>query len=258
VLDGSGSGWGRGRTGAGRLRKRLGSGSNGCRRASEAVGRLVWAPSARNRPSRCSPLAPSTPICDTPGGMQKTTSAILGAFVVIATVLVIWRAGPRRDAAVVVPPMGASRTIEADVPAAGSAAVDPVHELEALHALPLGRPGTVLPNGSAPGPLPADAPSEVRFGVILVTYRGAERAPAHARSKEDAWKLAEALAQLAKSDFKAAVEKGDEGSAADLGWIQRGVLEPAPNYVLFTLAPGAVGGPVDTPTGYWVLKNLSK
>lgn len=192
--------------------------------------------------------------------MQKTTSALLGAFVLIATVLVIWRAGPRRDSTVVVPPLSSAVPADDDLAPASSAVLDPLRELEeqTLRVLPPGRPGTVLADGKQPGPLPADAPTEVRFGVALVTYRGAERAPANARSKDDAWKLAEAIASIGKSDFKAAVEKGDEGSAADLGWMQRGVLEPAPNYVLFTLKPGEVSAPVDTPTGFWVMKNLTK
>jgi len=40
--------------------------------------------------------------------------------------------------------------------------------------------------------------------------------------------------------------------------MPRGVLEPAPEYVLFTTVPGDVGGPVDTPTGYWIVKNIGK
>lgn len=191
--------------------------------------------------------------------MQKTTSALLGAFVVIATVIVIWRAGPRRDGAVVVPPVSSVVALPDDPPAS-SALEAPLRALEeqALRPVPGGRPGTVLLDGTVPGALPAESPREVRFGVVLITYRGAERAPSNARSKEDALKLAGALAAIGKSDFKAAVEKGDDGSAESLGWMQRGVLEPAPNYVLFMLPPGEVSEPVDTPTGFWVMKNLSK
>jgi hypothetical protein len=38
--------------------------------------------------------------------------------------------------------------------------------------------------------------------------------------------------------------------------VRLGILEPAPEYVLFTLGVGAVGGPVDTPRGYWIVKRL--
>ncbi len=190
--------------------------------------------------------------------MQKTTSVLLGALVVIATVIVVLRTGPRRDNQVVVPPISSSGSIASDVAPAVSA--DPLKDMEAQASriLPMGRPGTLLPDGGVPGALPDDAPSELRFGVVLVTYRGAERAPANARSKDDALKLANALASMARSDFKAAVEKGDDGSGADLGWIGRGVLEPAPNFVLFTLRPGQVSEPVDSPTGFVIMKNLSK
>jgi hypothetical protein len=119
-------------------------------------------------------------------------------------------------------------------------------------------PGTRLLDGTVPPALPEDAPKLLRFGVALVQYRGAQRAGLQARSKPEALELAKALAHLAQTDFKAAVDKGDQGSAQDLGRIQAGVLEPAPNYVLFSLPVGGVGGPVDTPTGYWVIKNLGK
>jgi len=120
------------------------------------------------------------------------------------------------------------------------------------------RPGFVMRDGTKPPPVPEDAPSAVKFGVILVQYRGAQRADGTARSKVEALKIATELAELGKKDFDAAVEKGDPGSTANAGWMPRHVLEPAPEYVLFAMPKGDVGGPVDTPTGYWVLKNLGK
>jgi hypothetical protein len=66
------------------------------------------------------------------------------------------------------------------------------------------------------------------------------------------------LGKLAQTDFKAAVEKGDPGSTENAGHIGIDILEPAPNYLLFSSQIGAVSGPVDTPTGYWLLKNLGK
>jgi parvulin-like peptidyl-prolyl isomerase len=64
------------------------------------------------------------------------------------------------------------------------------------------------------------------------------------------------LAETAKQDFHAAVQQGDAGSSDDIGRVKLGILEPAPEYVLFTLPIDGVGGPVDTPRGYWIVKRL--
>lgn len=123
--------------------------------------------------------------------------------------------------------------------------------------------GTLLISGEAAPALPADAPKSVVFGVVLVTYRGAQgppgaaRVPATARSREAALTMAKELAELAKTDFKAAVGKGDKpGSMDNAGRIPRGVLEPAPEYVLFSLPKGGVSEPVDTPRGYWIVQRI--
>jgi hypothetical protein len=123
-----------------------------------------------------------------------------------------------------------------------------------------GGPGYVLPDGSQVPPLPLTVARTVRFGVVLVSYAGAQpsagggRAPT--RSRAEARTLAAKLLVTAKDDFHAAVQQGDAGSADDLGTITLGLLEPAPEYVLFTLPVGGVGGPVDTPRGYWIVKRL--
>jgi hypothetical protein len=117
--------------------------------------------------------------------------------------------------------------------------------------------GFRMPDGSEVPPLPADAPLKVRFGVVLVSYAGAELASPTARSKHDAQELAASLAELAKTDFHAAVRKGDDGSADDVGKVPRGTLEPAPEFILFSLGVGKVAdGPVDTPRGYWIVKRI--
>jgi PPIC-type PPIASE domain len=114
-----------------------------------------------------------------------------------------------------------------------------------------------MPAQEPPGSqLPSGTPRTVRFGVILVQYRGAEGAPATARSKEEASGLARTLAEGARSDFKAAVAKGDPGSTDDAGRIPRGVLEPSAEFTLFTLGPGTVSDPVDTPRGFWILRRI--
>jgi parvulin-like peptidyl-prolyl isomerase len=96
----------------------------------------------------------------------------------------------------------------------------------------------------------------VRFGVILVQYRGAQGAPVSARPKDEALSMAKSLADAAKVDFKAQVAKGDPGSMEDAGKIPRGVLEPASEYALFTMSPGTTSSPIDTPRGFWIVRRI--
>lgn len=119
-----------------------------------------------------------------------------------------------------------------------------------------GGAGFTMSDGRPPPPLPLDAPRAVRFGVVLVTYAGAEDAPRGARSKKDALELAAKLEATARTDFHAAVRRGDDGSSDDVGAMQTGVLEPATEYVLFTLPVGGVSNPVDTPRGYSIIKRI--
>jgi hypothetical protein len=120
--------------------------------------------------------------------------------------------------------------------------------------------GTTMSDGSQVPPLPALTPRQVRFGVVLVSYAGAQPSVGggrpSARSKADAKVLAEKLRITAEQDFHAAVQQGDAGSADDVGRVKVGILEPAPEYVLFTLPVHGVGAPVDTPRGFWVVKRL--
>jgi parvulin-like peptidyl-prolyl isomerase len=97
----------------------------------------------------------------------------------------------------------------------------------------------------------------VGLGVVLVTYRGAENAPASAPNKEAALARARELVGDAMKDFAAAVKKGDRGSVDDVGTMPRGVLDPAAEYAVFTLKKGDVyRDPLDTPRGYWVVRRL--
>ena len=115
-------------------------------------------------------------------------------------------------------------------------------------------------DGTPVPPLPRSAPRQVRFGVVLGSYAGAqaEASGGHpaTRSHADAKALAEKLAAAAAQDFHAVVQQGDTGSADDIGSVKIGILEPAAEYVLFTLPVYGIGGPVDTPRGYWVVKRL--
>ena len=116
-------------------------------------------------------------------------------------------------------------------------------------------PSGLLPERQPVRALPSDAPKSVSFGVIVLAYRGAEGAPADARSKEAALASAKALLPEAQRDFDLAVKKGDRGSMADVGSMPQGVLEPALEYALFTLKKGEVyGEPLDSPRGYWIIR----
>lgn len=123
-----------------------------------------------------------------------------------------------------------------------------------------GGAGNVLFDGKPVPALPVDAPRQVRFGVVLVSYEGAQPSPTASRpstrSRSDARALAEKLAAAAAQDFHGAVQQGDSGSSDDVGKVKLGILEPAPEYVLFMLPIDGVGGPVDTPRGYWIVKRL--
>jgi hypothetical protein len=116
-------------------------------------------------------------------------------------------------------------------------------------------PLSALPDGSPVPKLPDSAPKRVSFGVVLFQYQGAQSAPAGTRSKAEALRLARETVALAQRDFAEAVKSGDRGSTADAGSMPRGILEPALEYLLFTLAPGAMyPEPVDTPRGYWLMR----
>lgn len=121
----------------------------------------------------------------------------------------------------------------------------------------LDEPEPELDDGDGGGPPTLDdAPKSVKFGVILVTYKGAQGASREARSKNDALALAQQLAGEARDDFEAAVKKGDDGSTTNAGRMFRGILEPSLEYALFKLDEGAVSEPVDSPRGYWIAKRL--
>jgi hypothetical protein len=117
-----------------------------------------------------------------------------------------------------------------------------------------------FPDGTPVPPLPFNAPRQVRFGVVLVSYLGAQPSAGgghpSSRSKSEASALADRLLAAARQDFHAAVQQGDPGSSDDVGQLKTGILEPGPEFILFTLPVGGVGGPVDTPRGLWIVKRL--
>lgn len=195
--------------------------------------------------------------------MQRWTALLLAALVVVSVAVLAVEGGPRSA------PIPAADAGTAAVTDAGSAeTADGSPELEVADAevpvdpgSPFEGPGTsdagaLLPNGEVAPSLAAEAPKQVAFGAVLVTYRGAQGAPPKARTRDEALALAKTLAEEAKADFSAAVAKGDKGSISNAGRMPRGVLEPAPEYVLFNLPKDGVSEPVDTPRGYLVFKRI--
>ncbi|WP_437943826.1 peptidyl-prolyl cis-trans isomerase [Sorangium sp. So ce281] len=200
--------------------------------------------------------------------MQRSTAVIYTLFFAGALAFVITHGGSEGRGAASAPPDAGPDAADAD--AASSPATAAAGDADAGSDAgaegivqergpePAGRSdaGVTLLSGEAPPSLPAEAPKKVRFGVVLIQYRGAQGAAPTARSKDAALALARELAEVAKTDFKAAIEKGDKGSTDDLGYIPRGVLEPAPEYELFSLSKGGVSGPVDTPRGFWIARRI--
>jgi hypothetical protein len=187
--------------------------------------------------------------------MQRWTSVLVGAFLVAIIGALLWK-GDRSNPAAAASSRDAGREANReeqteagilDDPFAGFMQGEGGIMFGLTETAESGAPGSALPTGS---------PKTVRFGVILVQYRGAQAAPGASRSKDEALSLATSLADAAKLDFKAQVAKGDPGSMDDAGKIPRGVLEPASEYALFTMSPGTTSGPIDTPRGFWIVRRI--
>jgi hypothetical protein len=196
-------------------------------------------------------------VCYSPGTMQRWTAVVVGAFLMVMIGALVWKGG-RRSFLTEVSKVdaGPGENHEQHAVAEGGVLDDPL--LAGSWDLDAGAQAMVGPSSDADpsGHLPSGSPKMVRFGVILVQYRGAQLAPLASRSKDDAFTLARSLAEAARTDFKAQVSKGDPGSMDDAGRIPRGVLEPSTEFALFTLGRGDVSDPVDTPRGYWIVKRI--
>jgi hypothetical protein len=194
--------------------------------------------------------------------MRTWSAVVMGLFLAGAIALVVVKTGPTKPPAVAAADAGADG--DAAARADATAAVSPADPDAGTPVEDGGEPdpaatndagGTLLDGDAAP-PLTGDAPKSVTFGVILVTYKGAQAAPPTARSRDEALALVKQLAEEAKVDFKATVAKGDKGSIENAGRMPRGMLEPAPEALLFGLAKGAVSEPVETPRGFWIMQRI--
>jgi hypothetical protein len=187
--------------------------------------------------------------------MQRMTAVVVGALLLVMIGALVLKGG-RRSFVTEMPDAGARDGGASSLGGEAGILDDP---LFALDLDPDAGPRAAPVASSALDPialLPSGSPKMVRFGVILVQYRGAQGAAPGSRSKDDAIALARSIAEAARLDFKSQVSKGDPGSMEDAGRIPRGVLEPASEYALFTLAAGSVSDPVDTPRGYWIVKRI--
>lgn len=194
--------------------------------------------------------------------MQRTTSVTVGllAAAALAAVAVLGLRPKKVPEPAPLPKPAVSVAHAPSATPSASASAAPSEAAANDDAAPSGDPFVTegfenFPDGGKVPELPASAPARVGFGAVVFAYRGAQGAPADARSKEEAKKKAAETIELAQKDFSAAVAKGDHGSTTDAGRIPRGVIEPPIEYVLFMLEKGKVHPePLDTPRGYWVVR----
>ena len=190
--------------------------------------------------------------------MQRNTAIAVGLLVALCAALffALNRQGTHKPSHAAVSGSASARALGSALPSASVAAPSPsASGAPASEDVAPSEGFDTLPDGRKVPPLPASAPKRVGFGVVVVAYQGAQGAPTEARSRDEAKRRAESLLADAKQDFKAAVAKGDRGSTSDAGHVPRDVLEPAVEYLLFTLPKGEVcAEPVDTPRGFWIVR----
>src|SRR5262245_61635483 len=190
--------------------------------------------------------------------MNRWGTVVVGAALVALIGVLVWKSGRGPSSSAVAAAASAQHDGRTGPSVDGGAELEP-----ALATRSASDGGHAWANESAEAKdddsalgLPSGSPKTVRFGVILVQYRGAELAPPNARPKQEASALARTLAEAASTDFKAQVQRGDPGSMEDAGRIPRGVLEPAVEYALFMLPRGSVSEPIDTPRGFWIVRRI--
>lgn len=132
---------------------------------------------------------------------------------------------------------------------------------DAVHALKVGELSDLVETPFGFHVIQREPLVEIKASHLIVTWAGAERAPAGVgRSKEEAKARAEAA--VAKLQGGAAwtdvVREFSDGpakdDAGDLGWFGRGQLAPALDNAAFDLDIGATSGVVETPRGYHILR----
>jgi hypothetical protein len=183
--------------------------------------------------------------------MKQRLFAVIGLVIAALLVLFVVKGGKLNK------PAAAEAVSIKSAPVAATPTPVAVPQAPTSSAAPVGSAlAALLKDGVVPN-LPDSAPKHVTFGVVLLSYAGAQGTGADARGKSAALERAQALMSQATTDFAEAAKKGDAGSVANAGRISRGVLEPTLEYVLFTLKKGEVfPEPLDTPRGYWILRRI--
>ncbi|MFO0666406.1 MAG: peptidyl-prolyl cis-trans isomerase [Polyangiaceae bacterium] len=175
----------------------------------------------------------------------------LSAYITVASFKDVPAAGSADGGAVVLANFDASVVVEKPLPV-------PVLDFDAA-AVPPAPTSLTAPSLLGDGGIVESTTGDrksVRFGVVLVTFAGAQDAPSNARPKAAAKALADKLAAEAKTSFHDAVNHGDPGSIDDAGRMHRGVLEAEAERVLFGLGAGEISEPIEVPRGYWIVKRL--
>jgi hypothetical protein len=191
--------------------------------------------------------------------MQRNTQALLGLLflVAVAVALILMRKSHVKGHAAATSASASSKAVPSASIAKPAASFESAVETALSPDEGAGERFDTLPDGGKAPPLPDTAPQSVTFGVVQFGYDGAQFAPKGARSKEQAKQRAQSVIELAQKDFEAAVQKGDRGSRSNIGRMHRGILEPAVEYLLFTLPKGGVfAEPIDTPRGYWIVRRI--
>jgi peptidyl-prolyl cis-trans isomerase SurA len=108
-----------------------------------------------------------------------------------------------------------------------------------------------------------DPPAELSASHVLVAYTGAEDCPAGVtRSRDEAQERARRIAILLRtgtSDLASLARRYSDDPSAErnegyLGSFARGEIEPAVEQTLLELKVGEIGGPVESPHGWHVIR----
>lgn len=187
--------------------------------------------------------------------MSRRAALILGISLALgAVLLIVFEKTPSEAAAPAdasaVPAAAASAPSKEATPAPAASSVIPA------------RPASntkfdKLDDGNPVPALAEDAPQQVKLGVALFAYDGAQGVPPGSRSRDAALEQARLALQAGTAEFAKALEKADRGSRDDVGWVRRGILEKRVEYEVFRLEKGTLAPePIDTPRGFWVVRRL--